>query len=69
MLGLLHVKSMVTFLRVIFLSNISKVERPWAIKDSKSPFHLKIFGMQKGELEKVSVIKTEGLQDCPLAES
>lgn len=27
MLVLLHVKSMATFLRIIFLSNISKVER------------------------------------------
>ena len=34
MLVLLHVKSMATFLRIVFL-----IDRPWAIKDYQSPFH------------------------------
>lgn len=69
MLVLLHVKSMATFLRIIFLSNISKVERLGLSRTLSLLFIKKIAERQKGELEKVSVIRTVGLRECPLAEN
>ena len=69
MLVLLHVKSMATFLRIIFLSNISKVERLGLSRTLSLLFIKKIAGRQKVELEKVSLIRTVGLRECPLAEN